>query len=173
MADETTLPVNQLAKLLMLSDRRVQQLAKQGAVVKADNGRYDLVKSVQGYIRFLQSKSIGNAASPGLDLDYHVEKARKMKSDADLGEINVAKARGQLIDAAVAEREAQSVMLEIRSRMLMVADRVTPLVLGDTNERRVRDVVADEINEALASLANTAEIDDDDSDDEPPDDDDE
>lgn len=152
----TEVSVKALASFLMVSERRVQQLTKQGVCVKVDSGKYDFVRSAQGYMRFLQARSIGNAAMAlhGPDApDYHREKARKIKAEADLAEIAVAVKRGQLVDAKEAEREAESVMLQIRTRMLTVPDRVTPQVLGEVDERRIHAVVLNEIEEALTSLA--------------------
>ncbi len=45
----TTHPVETIAKLLILTERRVQQLAREGILPKAEHGRYELVPVVQAY----------------------------------------------------------------------------------------------------------------------------
>ena len=42
-----TQPIGVIAKLLDLSERRVQQLSREGVIPKAERGQYDLVGSSQ------------------------------------------------------------------------------------------------------------------------------
>lgn len=158
-----TYPVATIAKLLMLTERRVQQLAAEGVIPRAEKGRYELAPAVQGYIKFLHDRMHGNNSQVA-DLDYHAEKARKTKAEADLVELTAAKRKGELIEAADVDREAQAVMLQIRARMLAVPDRVTPRVVGETDERAVKAAIADEIEQALTALSESAAGDEDDDD---------
>ena len=43
-----TQPIGVIAKLLDLSERRVQQLSREGVIPKAERGQYDLIGSVRG-----------------------------------------------------------------------------------------------------------------------------
>lgn len=165
---EKTYPVSTIAKLLMLSETRVQQLVVEGVIEKEGHGKYNLVKAVQGYIKYLQDRSVGNAGQVKA-ADYHVEKARKIRAEATLAEMEVDKKRGLLVEVASVEREATSVMLEIRTRMLAVPERVAPSLLGETNEREIKKIISEEIEQALTSLAD-ASRDADDEDTETPDD---
>lgn len=63
MSATPTYPVATIADLLMVSERRVQQLAKEGVIPKAERGRYELVPTVQGYIRYLQERSVHSDAT--------------------------------------------------------------------------------------------------------------
>lgn len=49
--------VRTIATLLMLDERRIQQLTKEGWIKKDDRGSYGLVESVQGYIRYLKENT--------------------------------------------------------------------------------------------------------------------
>ena len=49
-----TQPIGVIAKLLDLSERRVQQLSREGVIPKAERGQYDLIGSVRGYVRYLR-----------------------------------------------------------------------------------------------------------------------
>lgn len=53
-SDAGMLNVSMAARLLMVSEERVRQLAKMGYVPKAARGKYPLVGLVQGYIKFLK-----------------------------------------------------------------------------------------------------------------------
>ena len=50
----TTYSTTTIAKLLKLSERRVQQLTKDGIIPKVDRGKYELVPAVHGYIDYLR-----------------------------------------------------------------------------------------------------------------------
>ena len=52
-------PASTLAKLFHLTERRVQQLARDGIIAKGIKGKYDLVSSVQGYVKYLQERALG------------------------------------------------------------------------------------------------------------------
>jgi hypothetical protein len=43
-------PIAVIARLLDLSERRVQQLSRDGVIPKAERGQYDLVGAVRGYV---------------------------------------------------------------------------------------------------------------------------
>ena len=49
------LTTKQIASVLLIGVRRVQQLTKDGIIPKVSRGRYDLIPAVQGYIHYLQS----------------------------------------------------------------------------------------------------------------------
>ena len=59
MAEKATVPAETLAKLLNLTEVRIQQLAKDGIIVKETRGRYDLWGSIKGYVKYLQDRAIG------------------------------------------------------------------------------------------------------------------
>ena len=44
----------ELADLLMISPRRVNQLENKGVVVKHSHGKYHLIASIQGYLDYLR-----------------------------------------------------------------------------------------------------------------------
>jgi phage terminase Nu1 subunit (DNA packaging protein) len=154
-AGTPTYPAKTIAKLLMLTERRVQQLAKEGVVPKAERGRYELAPAVQGYIRYLQDRAAGAAPQAGT-IDYHVEKARKTKAEADIAEIEAAKRRGDAIDAAEVKRAWQLILGEVRANLLgNTPQRITSLVLGLDDEAQIKRVIRDEIALAMSAAAET------------------
>lgn len=145
-----TYPVATIAKLLMLSDRRVQQLTKEGVIPKAERGRYELAPAVQGYIRFLQERSLRSDQSP---IDYHVEKARLTKAQADQAEIELAKARSDVVSVAQIERNLSGLFAEVRTNIRNIPDRVVSSLIGSTDEREFKAVLLREIDLVLTALA--------------------
>jgi len=146
-----TYPVATIAKLLMLSDRRVQQLTKEGVIPKAERGRYELAPAVQGYIRYLQERSVGGGHSG--PIDYHTEKARLTKAQADLAEIEAAKALGEVAPVEQVARAWANFCAETRVRARNIPERVVSSLVGCTDEREIKAVLMREIDQVLTDMA--------------------
>ncbi len=149
-AGAPTYPVSTIAKLLLLSDRRVQQLTKEGVIPKAERGRYELAPAVQGYIRYLQERSLRTDSSP---IDYHMEKARLTKAQADSAEIEAAKARQDVASVKQIEKNLAGLFAEVRTNIRNIPDRVVSSLIGMTDEREFKNILAREIDLALDALA--------------------
>jgi phage terminase Nu1 subunit (DNA packaging protein) len=150
MAGTPTYPVSTIAKLLLLSDRRVQQLTKEGVIPKAERGRYELAPAVQGYIRYLQERSLRTDSSP---IDYHMEKARLTKAQADREEVEAAKAMGDVVSVKQVETNLANLFAEVRANFRNIPDRVVSALVGSTDEREVKAVLLREIDLVLDALA--------------------
>lgn len=149
MSTTATHPVGTIAKLLMLSPRRVQQLTADGVIPRAERGRYEIAPAVQGYIKYLQDRAItGNG-----DIDYATEKSRLTKAQADLAEIEVARSRGDVVGAEQLTRNLTNLFTEIRTNMRNIPGRVSSSLLGLTDERKLKTVLLAEIDQALTSLS--------------------
>ena len=147
-----TYPVATIAKLLMLSDRRVQQLTKEGVIPKAERGRYELAPAVQGYIRYLQERSLRSDQSP---IDYHTEKARLTKAQADRAEAETAKITGEVVSVRQVERNLATLFAEVTANMRNIPTRVASALVGNTDEREVKAVLLREIDSVLTALADS------------------
>lgn len=154
-AGTPTYPGKTIAKLLMLTDRRVQQLARDGVIPKAERGRYELAPAVQGYIRYLQERAAGNTAEAG-SIDFHVEKARKTKAEADIAEIEAAKRKGDAIDALEVKRAWQMILGEVRANLLgSTPQRIAARIVGLESEAQIKRVIRDEIALAMTAASET------------------
>ena len=82
-------PAGTIAEVLMITPRRLRQLAADGLIPKATRGRYPMKGCVQAYIRYLQTIRISSAEHSG-------EKTRLTKARAETYEIELAEKRGEL-----------------------------------------------------------------------------
>lgn len=90
--------VSALASLFHLSERRIQQLAKEGIIPKAKRGKYDVEAVVQGYVHYLQERASGRPAGTYNDTsDIKRERQRLIKEQADKIENENRTLRGELI----------------------------------------------------------------------------
>jgi phage terminase Nu1 subunit (DNA packaging protein) len=143
-------PIAVIAKLLDLSERRVQQLSREGVIPKATRGQYDLVGSVRGYVRYLRDQAAkAQAGAP----DYASERARFIRARADLAEMEAAEKRGAVIPAADVEAAWIAVLARLRTRLLALPDRLAPLVHAEVSPAGVRDTLRGALREALEELA--------------------
>lgn len=152
---DPTYPVKKIAALLMISDRRVQQLSKEGHIPKSESGRYHLVQSVQGYIKFLRSRSEEIDADVK-SADFYQHKARKMKADADIAEIEAAKRRGDAIDAQEVKQAWSMIISEVRANLLSnTPQRIASRMVGVTDEVGIKKIVKEEIGLAMQVTSET------------------
>jgi hypothetical protein len=89
-----TVTAGQAARLLMLSPRRLRQLAADGHIPSAVRGRYPLAAVITGYLRFLKASIERSADNPGAGLASAKEKEIRLR---------LAQREATLIDASDAE----------------------------------------------------------------------
>src|SRR5690606_7207395 len=76
-----TITAGQAARLLMLTPRRLRQLAEAGHIPAAVKGRYPLASVVRGYLQFLRERVERiSANNPGADLASAKEKEIRLRT---------------------------------------------------------------------------------------------
>ena len=151
MADNTQ-PISVIARLLDLSERRVRQLSTEGVIPRAARGRYELVGAVRGYIGFLRDLALKDEVSPA---DYGIARARLVKAKADLAEMEASQMRGDLLPAADVTAAWTEIVALMRSRLLVLPDKIAPVVHETTNIAQAKDVIKNAVYEVLSEIAAT------------------
>ena len=145
-----TQPIGVIAKLLDLSERRVQQLSREGVIPKAERGQYDLIGSVRGYVRYLRDQALkAQAGAP----DYTAERARFIRARADLAEMEAKEKRRSLIAADQVEAAWIAVLALLITRLLALPDRLAPQVFEQSTVGDTRNLIRAAIREVLDDLA--------------------
>lgn len=116
----------QVANLCNLTARRVQQLAKDGVIPRAGRGRYPLVAAVRAYVRYLQEIVDGRPRTPQ-DATLNAARARKMNAEAELAELELARARGLMVTVPDYERALGAVLDRLVGRLRALPARLTHL----------------------------------------------
>ena len=143
-------PIGVIAKLLDLSERRVQQLSREGVIPKAERGQYDLIGSVRGYVRYLRDQALkAQAGAP----DYAAERARFIRARADLSEMEAEQKRRSLIAADQIEAAWIAVLALLRTRLLSLPDRLAPQAFDQPTVGDTRNLIRAAIREVLDDLA--------------------
>ena len=145
-----TQPIGVIARLLDLSERRVQQLSREGVIPKAERGQYDLIGSVRGYVRYLRDQALkAQAGAP----DYAAERARFIRARADLAEMEAEEKRRSLIAAEQIEAAWIAVLALLRTRLLALPDRLAPPAFEQSTVGDTRNLIRTAIREVLDDLA--------------------
>lgn len=138
-----------LANCLGITPRRVQLLAKQGAVVKLRRGVYDLEKSVQSYITYKLESLEESQEQKSLDeirADHERWKMRKTQLAVQLLE-------GKLHRAEDVERVWSQSAAAVRSRLLGIPVKAAPQVAGMEDAGEIQQVLQREVAEVLNEIA--------------------
>ena len=146
---QATYPVATIAKLLLLSERRVYQLVTDGVIPRHDRGRFEIAAAVQGYIRFLQERQVGGSSSP---TDYHEEKARLTKLQADYKQIELEELKGNFIPMELVLATWQSHIGNARAKLLALPPKIAGQVIAMDNYLEIEQFTTGLIYEALDEL---------------------
>jgi phage terminase Nu1 subunit (DNA packaging protein) len=146
--------IKQLAVILNLTVSRIQQLVQEGLPKKL-RGKYDQDQCVDFYIRYLQAlvehKSIVGEGGEVLKNERE-ERLRLLRADADLREIELARERSQLVAIEDVEKEMSELVLTTKARVMAVAPRVAPDIIGETSRVMIQAKIEKSLREALVHL---------------------
>ena len=145
----TSFNIVAIAKLLKLTERRVQQLAKDGIIPKAERGKYDLIGSVQGYIDYLKAKVGGEFTAE----EVLKNKNKLLKAKAELAEIDKMKASGELIPKEEVKRTWLELVQKVKQKLLSIPNKVAPIVVTIKSINEIKLILQDKIYEALYEIS--------------------
>ena len=153
----TKVSVQVIARLLMISERRVQQLVNEGIIPRSESRRYNLEDSVQAYIQYLQGKNVGKGIEDEGAIDFHVEKARLTKIQADKAQFELEELAGSLVRADEVEREWTNAVTSCKTRLLGIPSKAAPIVAPETSAGACQKIISDLVYEALEELSGNSE----------------
>ncbi len=145
----TSFNIQAIAKLLKLSERRIQQLAKDNIIPKAERGKYDLVSSVHGYIDFLKAKAGGDFTAE----EVLKNKNKLLKAKAEIAEIEKMKATGELIPKEEVKSTWLQLVNKVKQKLLSIPNKVAPVVVSVKNTNEIKLILQDKIYEALYEIS--------------------
>jgi phage terminase Nu1 subunit (DNA packaging protein) len=139
----------EISEIFGLSDRRVQQLVKEGALVKVSRGKYDLKASVQRYIEYIKEQ----AQKTEEELDLTKEKTLLTRANRQKVELELQIMRGELHRSEDVRRVMNDMLGAFRARILAIPSKVAPRLIAQTNAAVIQNIVRNEVYEALQELS--------------------
>lgn len=142
-------PVATIAKLLMLDERRIQQLAAEGWIPKGERGKYGLIEAVQGYIKYLKEHS--------RDTQRGTEHSRLARAQAVKVEMENFKRMGELQVKQQVDDTFQSLVVLVKSAHEGLPGRLASELAGISEPPRIYQRLQTELRAVLNQCADFLE----------------
>lgn len=137
MAESVT--TKTLARVLNISERRVQQLKKEG--MPGSRNKWPLFPALHWYLDFLRSgQPVGTAAD---------ERRRLEKAKADMAELDIEERRRELIKIKAVQDDIRKVFAALRQELLGLPGRLAAQLAAVSSPRKVKAIVNEEVRSAL------------------------
>lgn len=145
--DLATLQVtdDQLAALAGITPRRIRQLVESGRLARVGRNRYALGDA---FAALVEEMAGGDKAS-----ELTAERVRKLRAEATLAELELAKQREEVAPLSECEKAWEQFCVILRTNMLNIPTRIAGSIIGETDERRLKAVLREEITLALQTAA--------------------
>lgn len=141
-----------MATLLSLSRQQLLNLAKAGHIPRTVAGKYELIPTVQAYIRYLRERSIGKGGGGERD-DIASERMRLTREQADKAAMENAKARGDLIPASLVQKSIERAFSAFGARIDAIPRKAVPRLKGCSGDAAREKVLRVMVKEALHELS--------------------
>lgn len=134
----------EIAELLMITARRVNQLAEQEILRREPEGDFVLPVAIAAYYEYkFEVKE---------EADYLGEKAKHEAAKRQLAELELAKARREVHAAGDVRMVMVDMLTNLRSQLLALPNKLAPVLAG-RDERYIANQLAREIASRLEELS--------------------
>lgn len=133
-----------LAELLRITSRRVNQLAGSGVLTRNEENQYDLPSNIDAYFQY---KYASNE-----DVDYGREKAKHEAAKRQLAELELAKRNNEVHEGKDVEIIMTDMLTNLRSQLLGIPAKLAPVLAGQ-DESTIMQALTDEIQSRLTELS--------------------
>jgi phage terminase Nu1 subunit (DNA packaging protein) len=134
-----------MAKIMDLSERRINQLVSDGVIVKESDGQYNVMQVIIDYYK--------NKSGVEAGINYDQEHALHEKAKREKAEMINAKLKGQLHDAKDVEQVMTNMLVTFRSKMLGLPYKLAPKLVRQKSVNIISSVLDKEIKDALLELS--------------------
>lgn len=141
-----TVTVAELSEVLGVTPHQIQKLATAQVLPKLAHGQYDLIQTVQAYIRFLKERSGGR--------EYLDSRSQLTKAKAEIMHMERARLAGTLIDIKAVEQSRAAAYAVVRTRLLAIPAKSAARVKMAPTVTEVASILREEVCDALSELAN-------------------
>lgn len=148
-----------VARLFGVTDRRVQQLAKEGIIPYESTRPYkfDLLPTVQTYIKYLSNKVQGKEEKSADTVQAGADKLRAeadlKQSKAKIAEMQLRELEGKMHRSDDVEAVTNDLVYTIRSMILALPGRLAMDVIRATNANEASALIRSECYKILNELA--------------------
>ena len=137
----------EMAKVIGITQQRVNQLISEGVILKDKTGAVRVIESIKN---FYKSRSGSNALFE--EIDYDGEKAKHEAVKRELAEMELARQKNLIHDADDVEQVMSNMLSTLRSNLLGMPAKVAPLLEKQSKDYIFKHLTA-EIESRLMELS--------------------
>ena len=153
ISDESEVSTTELATVLGVTARRVQQMAQDGTIIPARRGYFQLGDAVQRYINFLSKPHVSEAEQK-LETARKQSEAQLKLSKAQLAKMEVEELKGRLHRAEDVEAFTEDLIYTIRSALLSLPGRLSVDVAATSSPAEASECIRKEVHAIMRELSN-------------------
>lgn len=148
-----------IAALFSVTDRRVQQLAKEGIINATKQGnawQYDLLPTIQKYIKYLSDKVNGRELSKkGAETEDRklTAEADWKRSKADMTALQLKELEGKMHRSEDVEAVTTDLVFTIRAMLMALPGRLAVDVVGVGTPAEASEIIRSEVYKVLEELS--------------------
>lgn len=135
-----------LAIILNISTRRVNQLVTENVIFRESNGKFDVSKSVENFFRHKFR------VDEEKDINYDKEHALFEKVKREKAELDLQEHKKQLLKATDVENLMSGMILTCKARLLTLPSKVAPKIAGEKDMAVIIGILKNAVFEALNEL---------------------
>lgn len=137
----------EMARVLGITQPRVNQLIQDGVIIKNKNGAVFVVESLKNFYKLKADDT-----STDKKLNYTEEKAKHEKIKREIAELKLAKMQKNVYDARTVELVLTEMLSNLRTQLLGIPAKLAPQ-LEMKKRSTIYDRMTEEVTEKLAELS--------------------
>lgn len=149
---ETLVRKSELAVVLGLTARRVQQMVEDG-VLQSEDGKMNLSKSVQAYVKFT-NKDTRTEEDAKLEKTKLVAEAQIKASKATMVKLEADELRGKMHRSEDVEAITQDMVYAIRGALIALPGRLAVDTANAKTAAETAEIIRKEVHTVMNELAN-------------------
>lgn len=151
---DTIVGVQVMAEIFKVSTRRVGQMVQEGIIPRFKTGSYKLIETLHKYHEYLEKveeeKNVNSVKKESENEKLKIEKIKRQKAEMELMQL-----KGELVNIEEVQLLYSGLIINFRSKMLALPNKVSPSIVGIDNLITVQDILTKEIYAALEELSRT------------------
>lgn len=150
ITDNTEVSTTELAMILGITARRVQQMAQDGTIIAVKRGRFNLAESVQRYIAFISSKDkdISQQDKARQDAEVSIKKAKAVIAVMEAQEL-----QGKMHRSEDVESMTEDLIYAIRGMLVALPGRLAVDTAAAETPAEVSEIIRKEVYKIMSELS--------------------
>jgi phage terminase Nu1 subunit (DNA packaging protein) len=152
ITDTTEVNTTELASILGITARRIQQMAQDGTLPTVRRGKFELCKSVQRYISFLGKNKLSEE-------DEKLEKVRRQSevtlkaSKAQIAKLEASELQGKMHRSEDVAAMTEDLIYTIRAALVALPGRLAVDVADTKTAAEASEVIRKEVYKTMKELS--------------------